>query len=163
MDQAAPQLLIDLEASGLGMAIRLSVWAYPAANVAHVVGVVLFAGAIAVMDLTLLGVVSSSDRTRLIAGARRWAIVFFACVLVAGAVLFIAEASHVALNRVFQVKMALIAFGLANAVWFGGRGVVAATRLPLDAPLPRLARAAALVSLLIWITVAALGRFIAYV
>jgi hypothetical protein len=75
MDQAAPQLLIDLEASGLGLAIRQSVWAYPAANVAHVVGVVLFGGAIAVMDLTLLGVVSSSDRVRIIVGARRWAIV----------------------------------------------------------------------------------------
>jgi hypothetical protein len=70
---------------------------------------------------------------------------------------------RIALNRVFQVKMALVVFGLANAVWLGGRGVAAAARLPVDAQLSRLARTAAFMSLLIWITVVALGRFIAYV
>jgi len=31
----APQILIALEQSGLGAAIRQSAWAYPAANVGH--------------------------------------------------------------------------------------------------------------------------------
>lgn len=163
MDQAAPQLLIDLEASGLGLAIRQSVWAYPAANVLHVVGVMMFAGAIAVMDLTMLGVVSSADRARLIAGARSWAVAFLALVGAAGAVLFIAEASHVALNRVFQIKMGLIVLGLMNAVWLGRRGVALARDRPAEVPLPAVARWAAGVSLGVWVTVAALGRFIAYV
>ena len=163
MDQAAPQLLIDLEASGLGLAIRQSVWAYPAANVVHVVGVMLFAGAIAIMDLTLLGVVAVRRRAQLIAASRAWAMGFFALVLAAGAVLFIAEASHVSLNRVFQVKMALVAFGLGNAIWLGRRGVALARGLPDEAALPRVARTAAALSLAIWLVVAGLGRFIAYV
>ena len=163
MDQGAPQLLIDLEASGLGLAIRQSVWAYPAANVVHVVGVALFAGAIAIMDLTLLGVVTVKGRARLIAASRAWAMGFFVLVVAAGAVLFIAEASHVSLNRVFQVKMALVVFGLCNAIWFGRRGVALARGLPDEVALPGVARLAAALSLVIWLLVAALGRFIAYV
>ena len=163
MDQGAPQLLIELEASGLGLAIRQSVWAYPAANVVHVVGVVLFAGTIAIMDLTLLGIVTVKHRARLIAVSRAWAMGFFALTVAAGAVLFIAEASHVSLNRVFQVKMALVVFGLCNAMWFGRRGVALARGLPDEAALPRVARNAAAASLAIWLVVVGLGRFIAYV
>lgn len=163
MDQAAPQLLIDLEASSLGLAIRQSTWVYPAANVIHVVGVTLFAGAVAMMDLALLGVVTVKGRARYIAASRSWAIGFFGLVVAAGAVLFIAEASHVALNRVFQLKMALIVFGLSNAVWFGRRGVALARGLPDEAPLSRVVRTAAVLSLVTWLTVVGLGRFIAYV
>lgn len=163
MDQAAPELLVALEGSGLGLAIRQSLWIYPAANVFHVVGACLFAGAVAVLDMALLGVIVAHNRARLIAGSRRWAMVFFALVVSAGAVLFIAEASHVALNTVFQVKMALIVLGLVNAVWLGGRGMTLAASLPDAAPLPFSARLAAGLSLAIWIGVVGLGRFIAYV
>ena len=40
----APQVLIALEQSALGAAIRQSTWAYPAANVGHIVALTLFAG-----------------------------------------------------------------------------------------------------------------------
>ena len=43
----APQFLIALEQSGLGAAIRQSTWAYPAANVGHILALTLFAGAVA--------------------------------------------------------------------------------------------------------------------
>ncbi len=42
----APQVLIALEQSGLAAAIRQSVWAYPAANVGHIVALTLFAGSV---------------------------------------------------------------------------------------------------------------------
>jgi hypothetical protein len=51
----APQLLIALEQSALGAAIRQSTWAYPAANVGHILALTLFAGGVAAMDTRLLG------------------------------------------------------------------------------------------------------------
>jgi hypothetical protein len=54
MTDAAPAIFVALEQSGFAAAIRQSPWLYPAANVGHIVFLVLFAGAIAVMDVRLL-------------------------------------------------------------------------------------------------------------
>ena len=51
----APAFLIAIEQSALAAAIRQSIWAYPAANVGHILALFLFAGAVSIMDLTLLG------------------------------------------------------------------------------------------------------------
>jgi hypothetical protein len=56
-------------------------------------------------------------------------------VLVSGFILFIADASHVIINPAFQIKLGLIAAG---------------------------ARLAGLLSIAIWLSVAACGRSIAY-
>ncbi len=163
MDANAPQFLVALEASGLGLAIRQSPWVYPAANVGHVVSVVLYAGAVATLDLMLLGVVRGDDRVASLKRARSWAMALFVAVALTGLVLFIAEASHVALNRVFQLKLVLIVGALVNAAVLGARAIRAAEALPDDASLPPSVRGAAYVSLALWIGVVALGRFIAYV
>ena len=46
MHGAAPDFLVALEKSQIGDLIRQSAWIYPTANVAHVVAIVVFAGAI---------------------------------------------------------------------------------------------------------------------
>ena len=51
MEHDAPAIFVALEASGFAAAIRQSIWIYPFANVGHIVALVCFAGAIAVMDL----------------------------------------------------------------------------------------------------------------
>jgi len=162
MDAAAPAWLLALEASGLAAGIRQSVWIYPAANVTHVVSITMFAGAVAVIDLTLLGVLRPAGRARVLAGARAFAMAFMMLVAVSGLVLFMAEASHVALNRVFQIKLALIGLAVLNGLVFGSRAEAAVAGLPDDAPVPSWARAAAAASLAIWLAVVALGRYIAY-
>ena len=45
-----------LEASALGQAMRQWLWLYPAVETAHIVGIALLFGSIAVLDLRLLGV-----------------------------------------------------------------------------------------------------------
>ncbi|CFU11540.1 Uncharacterised protein [Bordetella pertussis] len=44
-----------LEACALGAWMRGSSWAYPAANLAHLLGLVLLVGAMLLLDLRLLG------------------------------------------------------------------------------------------------------------
>lgn len=162
MNAAAPGFLVAIETSGIGALIRQSAWIYPTANIAHVVAIVIFAGAIAVMDLRLMGALAGSDPARVVRGARRAAILALIAVLTSGAVLFTAEASHVALNSIFQIKMGLIAFGIVHALFVGNRAASTLASLEPKAPMPGFARFAGALSMLTWLGVVGLGRYIAY-
>lgn len=159
----APQLLIALEQSGLATAIRQSTWAYPAANVGHILALTVFAGAVTVMDARLLGAFAAAPPASVVRPARRAAMLGLLAMLATGFVLFAAEASHVAMNRVFQIKMALVGLGVLNAVLVGRALVAALDGMPAFAPMPARIRLAAFASLAIWLSVAACGRLIAYV
>jgi hypothetical protein len=136
--------------------VRNSVVLYPAANVLHVVGVMSFFGLVATMDLALLGTVGQTPVKQVIGRLRPFAVALLLLIAATGSVLFTAEAVAIAANPVFQLKIALLVLALANVVvneWvLRSRGDGA-----------RLARLTALVSLLAWLGVAALGRLIAYV
>ncbi len=162
MNDAAPHILLALEGSGLGQAIRQSVWIYPAANVTHVVALALFAGAVAVMDLRLLGAFAGTRPANVIRPARRAAMAGLLLLAATGSVLFTAEASHVALNPVFQVKAALIGLGIVNALVLGRLPEATLAAIELNVALPRHVRVAAGLSIGIWLVVAACGRLIAY-
>src|SRR6516225_4317908 len=73
-----------------------------------------FAGAVAVMDVRLLGGLAATSPAFLLARARSFAVAALAGMAVTGCVLFSAEASHIALNPAFQLKAALVAAGLIN-------------------------------------------------
>ena len=162
MEHEAPAIFVALEASGFALAIRQSKWLYPLANVGHIVALVFFAGAVTVMDIRLLGGFAATAPGRLLARARNFAIAAFAGMAVTGFLLFAAEASHLAVNPVFQIKLVLIGIGLANiAIYeFGIKRTVAG--LSPDAPMPVSAKIAGALSLGIWVAVAACGRSIAY-
>lgn len=127
------------------------------ANVGHIAALALFAGAVAVMDLRLAGLLAATAPYRVLRGARRAAVAAFAGLIITGAVLFTAEASHVVLNLAFQFKLALI-----NVAWVEAM-IVPKLRhtLPLT-PLPRGAKFGAIASMAIWLAVAICGRAIAY-
>ena len=158
----APQFLVALEQSGLGAAIRQSAWAYPAANVGHILGLTLFAASVAIMDARLLGAFAAAPPASIVRPARRMAMVAFLVMAATGSTLFIAEASHVAMNRVFQIKACLIALGLLNALLVANTLDRALETTQAFTPLPGRVRAAGTISLAIWISVAACGRLIAY-
>ena len=158
----APQFLVALEQSGLALAIRQSTWAYPAANVGHIVALTLFAGSVAIMDMRLLGAFAAAPPAAVVRPARRMAMLGLALMALTGFMLFAAEASHVATNGVFQVKAGLIALGILNALLIAGPALSKIADMPAGAALPARVRLAAVASLLIWVSVAACGRLIAY-
>lgn len=162
MNDQAPAIFVALEASDFAAALRQSLFLYPLANVGHVVALVCFAGAVAVMDLRLVGAFAATAPAKVITRARRIVIAAFCGLAVTGFMLFSAEASHVVLNPVFMLKMALVATGLVNIAIYelGARHAVEA--LPAGAAMPRRARIAGFVSLGLWLVVAACGRSIAY-
>jgi hypothetical protein len=162
MEHDAPAIFVALEQSGFAAAIRQSPWLYPAANVGHILALFCFAGAIAVMDLRLIGAFAASPPAAFISQARRFAAMAFVALAATGFMLFAAEASHLATNPVFQIKLVLIAAGLANILIFefGAKRMLAS--LPAGAAMPLGARVAGVASFAIWLTVAACGRSIAY-
>jgi hypothetical protein len=163
MVEGAPQLLIDIEQSAIAGHIRQSTWVYAAANVGHILSLVVFFAAVAIMDLRLLGWLDDYAPAEIVAPARRVAVAAFLAQATTGAVLFAAEASHVALNPVFQAKMILVALALANALLSARGAGPALSELPAHARLPARLRFAAFASLALWLAVAAAGRLIAYV
>jgi hypothetical protein len=162
MEHAAPAIFVALEHSGFGAAIRQSLWLYPAANVGHIVALFCFAGAIVAMDLRLMGWLSATAPAVFITRARSFAAGAFGALALTGFLLFSAEASHIALNPVFQIKVGLIAIGLANIFAFELWTKRSLTGLSAGAAMPRGARIAGYLSLGTWLAVAACGRSIAY-
>lgn len=156
----APRFLLAIE-EGLGAAIRQSAWAYPAANVGHILALTLFAGAVAVLDLRLLGVLGGAPTRAGVTPVRRAAAGAFGLMLATGFVLFAAEASHVAANRVFQVKMLLVLAALVNAA-VSGRLLQQLWAAPDVREPPPALRACACLSIALWLGVATCGRLIAY-
>ncbi|MBY6264400.1 hypothetical protein EI613_21130 [Azospirillum sp. 412522] len=159
---AGPGWLVALETSGLGDTLRRSLWLYPLVEVLHILGLALLVGSIAAFDLRLMGL-----HARLPAGALSRlllpvAVVGFVLVVPTGILLFISEATALARNPAFLVKMGLMVAALGNIALFH-RG---AGRRILDwgggGRPPPAARVAGSVSLLLWVGVLASGRLIAY-
>jgi uncharacterized protein DUF6644 len=162
MLDSAPAVFVALEGSALGAAIRQSSFAYMAANVGHILALAVFAGAVAVMDLRMAGAFAATSPGYVLRAARRVVILGFLGLALTGAVLFTAEASHVIMNPVFQVKLALIGLGLANVALFEWFTAPKVRDLPPQAPLPGAARTSGILSIVVWLAVAACGRSIAY-
>ncbi|MEN7530993.1 DUF6644 family protein [Cupriavidus sp. DL-D2] len=150
----------------LAVWLRASPWAYPAAEILHLSGMALLFGAIVVVDLRLAGLGRQLPVTTLLRHALPASMVGFACIVVSGALLFIAHADELITNRAFLIKLVLILLGLLNAAWFHlgpyrrlhGNGAWETQRAP-----PPMARACAGLSILTWFLVICAGRLIAYV
>jgi len=147
-----------LERSAFGLLIRDAVLLYPIANVVHVLSALVFFASVAVMDLRVLGALREDASEAVIARFRPVAIGAFLVLLASGTILFTPEASAIIKNPSFQIKLALIAIGLLNVVWLQHalrRGYPGMTARP--------ARLPAALSLVVWLGVAAAGRYIAYI
>ena len=162
MTDAAPAIFVAIEGSAFAAVVRQSPYAYMAANVAHILSLMVFFGAVAVMDLRLAGAFSATWPGSIIRKARLVAILGFLGLLASGSLLFVAEASHLVLNKLFQIKAALIGLGLLNIAWFEYFIAPKVRDLQPHAPLPFSARFAGVGSIAIWLLVAACGRLIAY-
>lgn len=153
--------LHTLEMSAVGEAMRQSLMLYPAVETLHIIGFSILVGSIVAFDLRVLGMARALP---LEAAARlllRTAWLGFAIAVPMGVLLFITEATSIAENPSFRVKMALLILAGINmlvfhsgpwrnvASWVGGAA-------------PSAARNGALASMVLWLGVLAGGRLIAY-
>jgi len=160
MEHAGPAWAAALESSGLGVLMRESAVLYPLANIAHILGLVLFAGSIIFLDLRLLGFARALPTANVARALTPIMMFGFLLQIASGLLLFTADARPLWANPVMQVKAALIAFGIANALVF--RALWNRRLADWDDTAPGIARTQAGLSLVTWLGVAVCGRFAGY-
>jgi hypothetical protein len=155
-----------LEASGLGQAMRQWLWLYPGVEIVHITGIGLLFGSIALLDLRLLGLSRSIPVKSLARHVLPWTAASFLLIVPSGLLMFTAHASDFISSPVFVLKMCLIMAAGLNAALF--HAIVLPSVGVWDSeemrklPLPPSVRFSAAASLLIWISVIACGRLLAY-
>ncbi len=143
-------------------ALRESGLVYPIVLSAHLTGMALFGGMIAITDLRLLGwAMRGSSITDLVAQLRLWKRIGFVLVVGCGAMLLGAKAEMYYYNPFYWAKMTLLLLVGVHALAFRSvyRDTAALDRAPA---VPRKAKLAACLSLLIWVGLVTAGRSIAY-
>jgi hypothetical protein len=151
-----------LENSSWAIAIRQSIWLYPALEIVHILGIVMLVGAAFIFDLRLLGYfrhISVFHASRFLLPVSRkglWLII------PSGLLLFITNASSLAYDKTFWVKIGLL-FVAALNVWVFHKWIVPASFDGKDSEeLPQASIISAFLSIVCWITIIACGRLLAY-
>jgi hypothetical protein len=119
-------------------------WLFPAIQSLHVAGLALLVGAIVLLDLRLLGwILRQQTVPEVAAQVRPWIHRGLATMLITGPILFSADIARYLHNPAFLIKMALLLLAL---VWQFA---------------PRRGRLTAIISLVLWTSVALACRAIA--
>jgi len=160
--QEASGFLGWLGSTSLADAMRTSLWLYPIVEIFHIAGFTLLVGAIAMFDLRLLGWSRSLPVDGLGRFLLPWSAGGLLLIVPAGVMMFSAHPHDFANNRVFLLKLSLIAAAGINALLFhrGSYRSVAAWNAGRSAPVA--ARLHAMASLALWIAVICCGRLLAY-
>jgi hypothetical protein len=158
-----PAVLQKLEASALAAGIRDSLYAFPLIESLHVIGLTLVFGTIAIMDLRLLGVASARRAfTRVKGDIMPWTLIAFALTVTTGFLMFITNASVYYSNFQFRVKMGLILLSGINMLVFELGVGKAPYRWDDQTSPPSAAKLAGALSLLLWIGVIFMGRWVGF-
>jgi len=162
----AGEPLAALEASGLGQAMRQWLWLYPAVETVHIIGIGLLFGSIAVLDVRLLGFSRGVSVRALARHVLPWSVGAFILIVPSGLLMFVAHATEFIQSPVFAIKICLIMAALLNAalfhaITFRTADVWDSQEMRNLSPPPS-ARLAGALSLLLWASVIACGRLLAY-
>jgi hypothetical protein len=155
-------LWLELARSDLATWIQLTPYVFATFEGIHLVGVAVFFGSIFLLDLRLFGLMP-----QVLAGSAgrfllRISVPAFALVTISGILLFVPSADRYAASTVFFLKLGAIAAAGLNALAFH---VAAWRRVDAwgeGARTPWTVRTTAVVSVLVWISVIALGRGMGY-
>jgi hypothetical protein len=152
-------LFQSLEASAPGEFIRSSLWLFPAIECVHLVGLVLLGGAVLLVDLRLLGLLLPDQPVREVGDTGHRLLLWGVALMIAtGVPLFLSEAIKCYYSQAFWVKILtlvpalLFALLVRRPVASSSEGERSRVTLALTG----------VVSLALWFTVAAAGRWIGF-
>jgi hypothetical protein len=144
-------------------ALRESIWVYPIVESIHVLTLCLFVGFAVVLDLRLLGILFTDDRTSRIASRLLpWTASAFGVMVVSGALLFYSDPARFYGNVFFRVKVVMLILAGLNALVFHRNVYQRVSEWDSDHVPPASARFAGGASLTLWAGIIVTGRLIAY-
>ena len=146
------------DATVAGTVVRESLWLFPVIEAVHLLGLCLLGGSLLVVDLRMLGVgLKRQTIAELASEVRPWLVGAVVVMGVTGGLLFLSEAVKCYYNQSFWVKITTLPIALfftfvvrARVVRTDGLDTSAWTRL------------VGAVSIALWFTVAAAGRWIGF-
>ena len=154
----------NIEQSSFGNGIASSDWMFPTFETIHVIAIVTVIGAIAMMDLRLVGLTSGNKSVAAMAHDTlpvTWTA--FVIAAITGTLLFISKASSYMVNPYFLTKMGLMALAGVNMAVFHrylSKGMDSWGKpggaVPLNAKL------SGALSLLLWIVIPFCGRIVGF-
>lgn len=147
------------ERTAIGIAIRNSLWLFPVVEAVHLLALAVIGGALLVLDLRLLGLGLRNQPIRQVArDAQPWLVGSLVVMVGTGVPLFLSESIKCYYSAAFWVKITtlpvavLFTFTLRRKVSMAADGHVR----------PHWRKLVAFVSLTLWFTVAAAGRWIGF-
>ena len=150
-----------LEQSRIGEGMRES-W-FPYVEGVHVLALALSVGTIVWFDLRLVGAaMRARPVSEVYQALQAWMLVGFGVMFGTGALLFVAHATKAYESPVFRTKVALLLLAGVNMLVFHltiDRRRAEWNEMPVP---PVAARAAGMLSLVVWLSVIAAGRMLAY-
>ncbi|MCF2487645.1 DUF6644 family protein [Dyadobacter sp. CY347] len=149
-----------LEKTSWAIGIRQSLWLYPALEIVHIVGIVMLVGPAFMFDLRLLGFSKNIPFASLAEHLLPWSCRSLLLIIPSGALLFITNANALGVDPTFWTKMSLILVGAINVFVF--HRFIFKSGVNPDAKFPYQAKITACVSIVVWISVIACGRLLAY-
>ena len=154
-------ILLRIEASSLGQLMRDTVWLFPMAEILHFMGLSLLIGSLLVVDCRLLGVVRGFP-VEAVYKFLRLSLAGFSINLVTGAMFFFSDPFRYYPNIAFRIKLLFILLAGLNALYFAlaVRGNSVQTE---GGETGTDIKTVSTLSLLFWLGVIILGRFIPYV
>ncbi|MGH9218109.1 MAG: DUF6644 family protein [Vicinamibacterales bacterium] len=142
----------------LGRAVVGSLWLFPVIEAVHLLGLAVLGGSVLIVDLRLLGTgLKSWTPAELWREARPFMIGALVVMIATGIPLFLSEAIKCYYNNSFWVKMTTLPIAIAFAFTIRARATTDSVR--------NTARRQAVVgalSIALWVTVAAAGRWIGF-
>jgi hypothetical protein len=153
-------VLSTLESSGVAERIRESLYLFPLIESAHVIGLTMVFGTIAIVDLRLLGIASTKRSFRRVASdVLKWTWAAFALTVATGFLMFITNADVYYHNSFFRTKMILLVLAGINMFVFELTANRSVHLWDNDTKAPFAGRTAAALSIALWITIIFLGRW----
>ena len=157
------ELLQSINDSAIGTLVRENGLLFPWLEVLHVLAISVVVGSIAIVDLRLIGLASTTyPISRLTKSMLPMTWIAFAFALASGALLFSSQPINYFENTAFRGKMLLLLAAGLNMAFFHLLTMRGLALWDRDAPTPLAARIAGIMSILIWVLIVAFGRWIGF-
>lgn len=163
MDIADTSQWLWLESSVLSSVIRHWLWLYPMMSITHILGLAVVFASVALFDFRLLGFCRHLLVTDMARYLLPWSFLSFVVVVISGFLMFAVDATQIAANPAFRLKLLLLSAAGLNAAFFHRVAFKSVKFWNRSVKTPAVVRAIALISLVLWTGVIICGRLIAYV
>jgi hypothetical protein len=153
-----------VQATAFFSALRISWYVYPIVMSTHLLGIAMFGGLVMLTNLRLLGLVMRDKSvTDVVDQLRVLKRIGFVIVATCGVLMLGSKAEEYYYNSFFRLKMVILALIFIHG-WVFRKNVYYNTAEIDRAPrIPGRARLAAMLSLILWVSMACAGRGIGYI